>query len=81
MEENQVKKGTFFDFDGVIEILKNRGVRKTKKAIGLEIGFSESGMQKLGKTSPKAITMLHHFLQDNCLKFEDVVKEVESKKE
>lgn len=77
MEENKEKKATHIDFDGVIVICKDRGVKKTIRSIAKETGFAVTGINKLRKTSPKAVTMLYHFLKENDLKFEDVVKEVD----
>lgn len=74
------KKEVVMDFDGAIEILKSRGRSTNLKKVAEEIGYTEVGLGKIRKIAPKPIKMLFHFLNDNMLKFEDVVKEVESNK-
>jgi len=72
-----VKRETYLDFDGVIKTLRKRGHEIDLKTISRQIGYSTVGLQKLRKKSPNVVSMIHQFLKDNDLKFEDLVKEIE----
>lgn len=73
-------KDVYLDFESAILIFEKRGVEKGLEKIASEIGYTMQGMRKLRKKAPKAVSILHHFLKENCLKFEDLVKECDSKK-
>lgn len=75
------KKPVFLDFNGVIKIVGERGVRKTLDSISKEVGFSLVSVGNWRSEAPEVVTMIHHFLKDNDLKFEDLVKECETKKQ
>lgn len=68
-------KDVYFDFDNVHEICLKRGVLKTDKSMAKEIGYTGAGFEKLKKKAPKAVAVLHAFLKENMLTFEDLVKE------
>lgn len=72
---SDTKKVVYLDFDGVNEILKKRGRDVSLKKTASEIGYTPEGMFKMRKAAPKAIAMLHKYLKDNSLNFEDLVKE------
>lgn len=69
----------FLDFNGVIKILKDRGVKKTLDSIAAETGNSLRTLNYQKKRAAPIVKMIHHFLKENDLRFEDLVKEVESK--
>lgn len=73
------KHPVFLDFNGVIKIVQGRGVRKTIDSISKEVGFSLMSVGNWRKEAPEVVTMIHHFLKENDLKFEDLVKECETK--
>jgi hypothetical protein len=70
----------YLDFEGTIEILKQRGRKVSIKETAKEIVYSEPGMMKIRKLAPKQIEMLYWYLKDNMLNFEDLVKERETLK-
>lgn len=70
------RKQVVLDFDGAIAIFKGRGVKKDYKTIASEVGLTENGLRKLRRNTPKAVEVIYHFLKENDLKFEDLVKEV-----
>lgn len=79
-EEKIVPKDVYYDIDGVRAILLSRGVNKSLGDIAKEMGITDEGLRKLRKKGTQAVASLHHFAKDNMLRFEDIVKEVESKK-
>lgn len=80
VEESAEIKDVYLDFESAILIFEKRGIEKGLEKIAGEIGYTMQGMRKLRKKAPKAVAILHHFLKENCLKFEDLVKECDSKK-
>lgn len=72
--EQKVIEDVFFDIEGVIEIMQKRGVKKNFEAIAKEFGYTTVGLRKLRHQAPKAVAVLYSFLNDNMLKFEDLVK-------
>src|SRR5690242_549769 len=78
-KESIEKKEVYLDFEGAIAIFKSRGVNKNFNDISQETGFTRRGIEMLRKSGPKAVKMVYHFLKDNDLKFEDLVKEVGGK--
>lgn len=77
--ENVEIKDVYLDFDNVIAVCLKRGVLKTKSSIVKETGYTWQGIELLKTKAPKAIAVLYHFLKENDLKMEDLVKECESK--
>lgn len=69
------KKEFYLDFEGAIKILEGRGINVSIKETANQIGYSQVGMMKLRKKAPKAIEMLAVYLQENVLRFEDLVKQ------
>ena len=70
-----LEKEIYLDFDGAIKILKERGRKVSIKETAKEIGYTEPGMMVMRKKAPKAIAMLHKYLKDNMLTFDELVKE------
>ena len=70
-------KEIYLDFNGAINELRKRGRKVDMKSTASEIGYTEAGLIKLRKKAPKAIVMVHKYLKDNSLEFEDLVKERE----
>lgn len=68
-------KEVYLDFVGAINELRKRGRDVDLKSTASEIGYTEAGLIKLRKKAPKAISMIHKYLKDNMLEFEDLVKE------
>ena len=69
------RKSVFLDFEGTNKILASRGVNKTKTDVSSETGFSIVSVRQWGRMAPEVVAMIHHYLKDNMLKFEDLVKE------
>jgi hypothetical protein len=70
----------FLDFDNVIDIMAKRGVKKNFNSISAEIDITTVGIRKWRKKAPEVVRVIHHFLKDNMLNFEDLVKEIKPKK-
>ena len=68
-------KEVYLDFDGTIEMLKSRGLKVTLDSTAKEIGYTNTSMNNLRKKAPKSVAMVHKYLKENFLKFEDLVKE------
>lgn len=79
-ELEKERSDVFLDFNGVIKIFKDRGVAKTLGNISEETGNSLRTLDYQKKRAAPIVKMIFHFLKENDLKFEDLVKEVESKK-
>lgn len=79
VEEKSIVADVYLDIDGVIEIMQKRGVNKNYEAIAKEFGYTTVGLRKLRNKAPKAVAVLHTFLKENCLTFEDLVKDVKFK--
>lgn len=79
-ELEKEKPDVFLDFKGVIKILKDRGVSKTLGDISAETGNSLRTLDYQKKRAAPIVKMIYHFMKENDLRFEDLVKEVESKK-
>ncbi|APZ82915.1 hypothetical protein [Flavobacterium phage FL-1] len=73
------KCSVFLDFKGVKEIFKNRGIDKSMSDIQSGMGISPRSLDYYKKEAPAIVAVIHHFLKENDLRFEDLVKEVESK--
>lgn len=80
VESQNFIEDVYFDIEGVIEIMQKRGVSKNIETIAKEMGYTTMGLRKIRSKAPKAVSVLHNFLKENCLKFEDLVKECKSKK-
>lgn len=76
--ENDVPD-VYLDFNGTISILRKRGVEANLGSTAKELGYSEQGFIKLRNNTPKVISVIHRYLKDNMLKFEDLVKVREKK--
>lgn len=68
------KTPVFLDFDNVVEIMFKRGIKIELKDISKEVGFSTVSIGKWKKEAPEVVTMIYHFLNDNSLNFEDLIK-------
>lgn len=79
-ESKIVPKDVYYDIDGVRAILLSRGVQKSLEDIANEMGYTEEGLRKLRKKGTQAAASLLHFVKENMLRIEDIVKEVDSKK-
>lgn len=73
------KADIYLDFDSCVKIFQARGVVKGTDLIAKEVGYTPEGLRKVRKKGPKIIASIYHFLKDNDLKFEDLVKECETK--
>lgn len=69
------KTDVFLDFKNVVAIMGKRGVVKNQKDIAKEVGFSTVSVGQWSRQAPEVVSMIYHFLKDNHLKFEDLVKE------
>jgi len=67
----------YLDFEGAIKELRKRGKEINLESTAKEIGYTEPGLRKLRKKAPKSVAMVHKYLKDNSLEFEDLVKERE----
>ena len=76
--ENDVPD-VYLDFNGTISILRKRGVEANLGSTAKELGYSEQGFIKLRNNTPKVISVIHRYLNDNMLEFEDLVKVREKK--
>jgi len=79
MSKTDVEKdvpNVFLDFNGTISILRKRGVEANLGSTAKELGYSEQGFLKLRNNTPKVISVIHKYLKDNILSWEDLVKEV-----
>jgi hypothetical protein len=74
MSENKQKE-VYLDFDNTIDILKKRGLKVTLDSTAKEIGYTGTSIVNLRKKAPKSVAMVHKYLKDNFLKFEDLVRE------
>ena len=79
VEEEKIDVDVFFDVENVVDILSTRGIRKDMTSIAKEMGYSMVGLRTLRSKAPKSVCVLHNFLKNNFLKYEDLVKEVKSK--
>lgn len=70
------KKEVFLDFPSALIILRDRGVKKTLGSVSEEGGFSRVALGKWQKKAPAVVGLIYHFLKENELTFEDLVKEV-----
>lgn len=70
----------YLDFEGTISILRKRGVEVNLESTARELGYTTAGLIKLRKKAPKIVSVIRDYLRDNCLEFDDLVKEVKSKK-
>jgi hypothetical protein len=70
-------KEVYLDFEGAINELRNRGRQVNLESTAKEIGYTEPGLRKLRNKAPKSVAMVHKYLKDNMLEFEDLVKERE----
>jgi len=64
------------DFDNVIAIMAKRGVKKNFNSISAEIDITTVGIRKWRNKAPEVVRVIHHFLKDNMLEWEDLVKEI-----
>jgi len=76
--ENDVPD-VYLDFNGTISILRKRGVEVNLGSTAKELGYSEQGFIKLRNNTPKVISVIHRYLNDNMLEFDDLVKVREKK--
>jgi len=70
-------KEVYLDFEGAIKVLRGQGKEVDLESTAKEIGYTRPGMIKLRKKAPKSVAMVHKYLKDNSLEFEDLVKERE----
>ena len=77
MSETKIKD-VYLDIDGVIDIMKKRGVVKNYEQIAKEFEMTTVSLRTARTKAPKMIASLNHFLKENMLRFEDLVKEVKS---
>jgi hypothetical protein len=68
------RPSVYLDFKGAIKLLEKGGVKKDLKTIATDIGFSTVSVGQWQKEAPEVVTMLFHFLKDNCITFEQFVK-------
>lgn len=78
MSETKIKD-VYLDIDGVIDIMQKRGVMKNYEQIAKEFEMTTVSLRTARTKAPKQISSLNHFLKENMLRFEDLVKEVETK--
>jgi len=64
------------DFDNVIAIMAKRGVKKNFNSISAEIDITTVGIRKWRNKAPEVVRVIHHFLKDNMLEWDDLVKEI-----
>lgn len=71
-------KEVYLDFEGAIKQLRSRGKEVNLESTAKEVGYTSYGLMKLRKKAPKSVAMVHKYLKDNSLEFEDLVKEREN---
>lgn len=72
------KNEVLLDFDNVIDIVAKRGVKKNYNSISAEIDITTVGIRKWRHKAPEVVRVIHHFLKDNMLEWDDLVKEIKS---
>lgn len=70
------KNEVFLDFKSALAKLKiERNINRPIGSISDEMGVSRNAVLTYEQRAPTVVKIIYHFLKDNDLKFEDLVKE------